>query len=870
MSVSPARWTTGVVRTKLSNGLTVLVQSDPTMPAVAVVTHVKAGFFDEPDRWVGISHVLEHMFFKGTPTRGVGQIAAETKSLGGYLNASTSYDATSYFVVLPASGFQAALAIQADALRNSVVDDAELKRELVVIIEEAKRKLDTPGAVAHERLHAILFDRHRIRRWRIGTEAELARYTRDDVVGYYRSRYVPERVTVAVVGNVGVDEALAAIEARYGDWASAPGAVDRSPEEPWRRGVRAELLEGDVRQTELAIGWRGVPPLDRAAAPLDLAAMVLSAGRGGWLYQRVRQPGLVTSVGAYHYSPTEVGVFTISVDVAPAQVVPALQAIGAEIARLRSAGPGAEDLARVKTVLTVQWARRLESVEGRATAFAGLEALGGFELLEDEFARLQAVTPAEVREVAERFLDPDSVAGVAYRPTGQGVALTVDALRTAFGAAPSANGHHAAAATLEVPAATRPIRRREEAGVTHLALPGVDVLLRPKRGVPLATLGGYRRRWHTEEREHAGLGALTVRAATRGAGPWSSSELALVLERLGGSLGANIGVDWWGYSASVAAENLGPAAAVLREVLESPTFDPAEVIRERDTLVEEAVQAADDMFRYPVQLALMAAFGSRDYGLPVKGLPDSLAGLSVEQVRDWHAGERARSRLAIVAVGDFETDRAADLLAGVFERLDPIPSGMVPPGPPPLIRPGTLVEPRAKSQTAIAMVFPGPARTAPTRYAAEVMSAITSGLAGRLFLALRDQRSLAYVVVMSSWQRARAGAILTYIATSPEREAEARDSMLVELDRLRSELVTEEELARAVRYLVGQVEVQRQTGSAIASELLDAWLVGTGLDELEDPTGGYRAVSRDDLRALAEACLSADQRAEGIVVGQKA
>ena len=870
MSVSPARWTAGVVRTKLPNGLTVLVQSDPTMPAVAVVTHVKAGFFDEPDRWVGISHVLEHMFFKGTPTRGVGQIAAETKSLGGYLNASTSYDATSYFVVLPASGFEAALAIQADALRNSLVDDAELKRELIVIIEEVKRKLDTPGAVAHERLHAILFDRHRIRRWRIGTEAELARYTRDDVVGYYRSRYVPERVTVAVVGNVGVDEALAAIESRYGDWAPSPGAVDRSPEEPWRRGIRAELLEGDVRQTELAIGWRGVPPLDRAAAPLDLAAMVLSAGRGGWLYQRVRQPGLATSVGAYHYSPTEVGVFSISADVSPAQVVPALEAIGAEIARLRSVGPNPEDLARVKTVLTVQWARRLESVEGRATAFAGLEALGGFELLEDEFARLQAVTPEDVREVANRYLDPESVAGVAFRPTGQGIALTPDALRVAFGTAPSANGNGSAAAALVVAPGQRSVRRREEAGVTHVALPGVDLLLRPKRGVPLVTVGGYRRRWTPEGREQAGLGALTVRAATRGAGPWSSADLALVLERLGGSLGANIGLDWWGYSASVAAENLGPAAAVLCHVLQSPRFEPAEVLRERDTLVEEAVQAADDMFRYPVQLALMAAFGARDYGLPVKGLPESLASLSVEQVRAWHAGERARSRLTVVAVGDFETDRAVELLAGVFHDLEAIPSGAVPPGPAPILAPGVLVEPRAKSQTAVAMVFPGPARTATTRYAAEVMSAISSGLAGRLFLALRDQRSLAYVVVMSSWQRAKAGAILTYIATSPERETEARESMLFELDRLRTELVSEEELARAVRYLVGQVEVQRQTGSAIASELLDAWLVGTGLDELEDPTGGYRAVSREDLRALAEACLAPDLRAEGIIVGQKA
>ena len=103
----------------LPNGLTLLVQEDRSAPAVAVVTHVKAGFFDEPDHWVGVSHVLEHMFFKGTARRGVGAIARETKSAGGYLNASTTYDHTSYFTVLPASGLAAALDIQSDALRNS-------------------------------------------------------------------------------------------------------------------------------------------------------------------------------------------------------------------------------------------------------------------------------------------------------------------------------------------------------------------------------------------------------------------------------------------------------------------------------------------------------------------------------------------------------------------------------------------------------------------------------------------------------------------------------------------------------------------------------------------------------------------------------
>src|ERR687894_3022312 len=149
LTTHPSRlWTKDVQREVLPNGLTLLVQPDHSAPVVSVVTHVKAGFFDEPDHWTGISHVLEHMFFKGTPRRGVGAIARETKAAGGYLNAGTGYDHTSYFTVLPASGLKTALEIQSDALLNSVIDEGELARELQVIIQEARRKRDTPGAVA--------------------------------------------------------------------------------------------------------------------------------------------------------------------------------------------------------------------------------------------------------------------------------------------------------------------------------------------------------------------------------------------------------------------------------------------------------------------------------------------------------------------------------------------------------------------------------------------------------------------------------------------------------------------------------------------------------------------------------------------------
>jgi zinc protease len=177
------------VRTVLPNGLTVLVRRSTSAPVVAIVTYVKAGYFDETDDVVGIAHVLEHMFFKGTERRGVGEIAKETKAQGGYLNAHTIYDHTAYYTVLPAASFAAGLDIQADAFANSIIDAGELAKELEVIIQEAKRKTDNPGAVTTETLYELLHDVHRIRRWRIGREPGLRALTREAMLSFYRRLY---------------------------------------------------------------------------------------------------------------------------------------------------------------------------------------------------------------------------------------------------------------------------------------------------------------------------------------------------------------------------------------------------------------------------------------------------------------------------------------------------------------------------------------------------------------------------------------------------------------------------------------------------------------------------------------------------------
>lgn len=862
------RWSAGVVREVLPNGLTVLVQRDDSAPVVAVVTHVKAGFFDEPDRWVGISHVLEHMFFKGTARRGVGAIARETKAAGGYLNASTSYDHTAYFTVLPAHGIAAALDIQSDALCNSTIDADELGRELRVIIQEAKRKLDNAGAVAYETLHEIMFDRHRIRRWRIGYEADLARFTREDLWGYYRSRYVPERTIVAIVGDVDPGLALRLAREAYGDWPAAPGASDPSPAEPPRREVRARTLRGDVSQAELAVGWRTVPPLHPDAAPLDVTAAVLAAGRGSWLQRALRETGIATSVSAYNYSPTELGVFGITAELEPQRVAPALTGIAEATARLGLVGPSDADLDRAKTLLLTRWARRLESMEGRAAALAAAEALESVAVLDREYAALAAVTAGDVRAAASRYLDPEAVSAVLYLPGERGAELTADAVARTFAVTALKPGV-APAGTAPAPRPPAAARGRTEAGVLHAPLAGADVLVRRKPGVPTVTLGLYVPRLEFDPPGQAGLGALTVRSALRGAAGLDAGGLAFAAERLGGSLGAGLSSDWLGVGLTVMADRLGDGAALVDAVYRSPTLADADVAAERDLLVAEARQVADDMFRYPFQLAFAAAFGDAGYGLPIGGLPETLAGLAGADARRFHERVLVGPRPVVVAVGDVDPERAAGVLAGVFDGLPARSAGAV---PAPLgwaldSRPVERVVPRDKAQTAVAMVFRGPDRRSPDRFAAEVWAGVASGLGGRIFEALRDRRSLAYTVLASSWQKGRAGALVSYIATSPEREAEARAAMLEELERFVREPVGPAELEQAVSYLSGQAEVRRQHATSVAAEILEAWLVGAGLAELQDPGAAYRAVSAEQVQALAAACLGRPGRAEGIVRG---
>jgi zinc protease len=859
-----------VHRTVLKNGLTVLVQHDRTAPVVAIVTWVKAGYFDETDDQNGLAHALEHMFFKGTSVRGVGQIAKETKALGGYVNAHTIYDNTVYYTVLPSSGFRKGLEIQADAYANSVIDAAELAKEMEVIIQEAKRKSDNPSAVATEKLYELMFDVHRMRRWRIGHEPGLRAFTREKMRSFYRNFYRPANTILSISGDVDPDAVLAEVTKLYGVFAAGGPQRDRGPHEPERSGFRYRELAGDIAQTQLVMGWRTPGTLDPDTPVLDVAAAVLGTGRASRLYRAVRERQLASSVGAYDYTPTELGVFVLSAEAEPEKAVSAARAMWHELRVLREQPVPSHELERVRRIFEARWVRRLETAEGRANHLAEWEALGDWRLGDQYFDRFMATDAAAIQNAVTKHLAPDKAAALVYRPEGTPViAADAAAMRSLLDC--GATERLSPIPTRESQPAARSGRatfEREEANVLVFRTGnGIPVLIRRKPGAAMAHVALYAAGGCVEERpELAGLTLLTARTMLKGTRNRSAEQIADDSEMLGTTISAVAGSDSFGWSFSVPKKRLDAALELLGDVVAKPTFPDDAIETERTVALSSISMLRDDMHRYPMKLAREAAFHGHPYGLSSIGTEESMRAITKKDMESWHDNRFLKSAAVIGIVCDLDPAEVADLVATHLAPLGlrETPRVEVPEW---TSTRKVVAETREKAQTALAVAFPAPARTDESRFAASLIATVASGLGGRFFDELRDRQSLAYTVQAGVSERRAAGMFVSYIATSPEKENVARDGLLAEFAKLRDVEVTEGEIARAKEYTVGSHAISQESGGAVLGELLDAWMFGSGLAEMERFEEKVRAVTAAQMRELAVRCFDPERRVEGIIRG---
>lgn len=852
--------TRDVRRVTLDNGLTVLVKENHTAPVAAALAHVNVGYFDEPDRWNGLAHVIEHMFFKGTRTRpGKEQVAEEVRAIGGSINAGTYYDETSYYIVVPSANVERAIEIQADTFLESLFDAEELAKEIEVIIQESKQKRDNPGAMALESMYAEAFDRHRIRRWRIGPDEVLRALRRDDLVAFIGQTYRPENIVLAVVGDVDTEAILRQVERCWG--AMPRGTLHRepSPQEPPRMEFRFRRMRADIQQKLVEFGFHAPPLLHPDCAPLMVLGSLLSDGRSARLYRALKEEQrLVNSVWAGYEGFADIGVFTMGAETIGDDPLPTERALFEQVGRIAAEPPGEDELLRVKTRIESRRVYGQEEVLGVARNLAAYQSLGDYRLADEMLAQLQAVTPGDVRRAAAEYLRPARATLLEYLPATADVPERPreEVLR--------------ALAEAEGPAASAPTVSAAE---TAPALPtvsalanGATLLYKGRRDLPVVALhvlfpGGKR----AETPADAGITNLMLKASLKGTKSYAAAEIAERVESLGSGIGLTLTPDYFGFSMKLLSDRVREGLSILREVISLPTFPPEEVEREKQSIYGEIRRQQDSMSARAIELFSVACFGEQAYGLPPSGIPEAIAALTPDDLRRWHARWTHSAGAVVGVVGDIAEEALLDCLG------DLIPAGTAPEagGPITPLPSGERVAQVARHQTASVLGFAGADAFNDDRHALDVLAEITSGLAGRFFQAVRGDNALAYAV--TSFHRARrdAGNFITYTATSPDREEMARDILLTECRRLAAEPVGERELADAKEAIRGEQAISLQGFGAQAAEMTVARLFGRPLDASERYLARVQQVTPRELQEVATRYLTPERYWLGVVRGEE-
>ncbi len=866
-----------VVKELLPNGLTVLIAEDHASPVVAINLLVRAGYFDEDDRVAGISHVIEHMFFKGTPDRPrPDQIATEIKSLGGELNASTYYDATNYHVVLPSANFRKALEIEADALMHPLVDPEELKREIEAVIQEGRRKMDTPAAFALEMLYRDAFTAHRMRRWRIGSEDGLRALTRDDLLAYFQDHYVPGRVILSIAGDVRAGEAGEAAHIYLGGMPGRTGAALGSPPEPPQSEFKFRRLGGDIKRANLLFGWHTPPILSDDDMALSVLAYLLGGGRSSRLFQAVKErAGLVDGIGASLESFRDLGILTVSAECDPAKTPEAIPAIQEEVERLRRNPPAHAEIERARTAIEYRHHLGRSEVLGRSSLLAYYESLGGFQLADEVVTRLQRVTEDDVRRVAETWLTLENATLLEYvpekdAPPARDRETVAAALRAARVTPEPAEESRRPAPVPAVKATAPRVRRESEShGVVRHRFDNGPVLLHEERhDLPLVTFCvAFRGGRSGEGRDNAGITKLMQSTMIKGSVNRDARQVATEIEGLGSAIERMMDEDYFGFSIGILSRCARRGFDILTDLIRRPAFRHEEIEKERALLLAAQESVKDQSLAYTFQLFRQAAFGSHPYSLPPFGLQAPVQSMKRENLVRWHRAVVRPASMVISVVGDIQEQEVLDLVGGSIADWSQEGFGDKDPGQ--LIAWGAseVVESRRRQQTAQVIGFPTPGLLTPERFSLDLVQSVTSGLGGRFFEEVRGKRGLAYAVHAFNFHRVSGGAFAVYLATAPKDEAEARRVLFQEIARLRREGPRGEEVERARHYLHGVHAIALQSNSQRAYRYADAEVRGTGMEAIHDYPDRIGAVGFEDVQDAIWRYLDPDRCAIGILRG---
>ena len=825
-SPSVRQWT-------LPNGLVILVEEDHSAPVASVQVWCEAGSITE-DRWMGagLSHMLEHMLFKGTSTRGPNEIAQAIQNAGGHINAYTSFDRTVYWIDGPATGVAVSIDILSDAMMNSTLPPEEYVKEQEVIRREFAMGRDDPDRMSSLMLFDAAFREHPYRHPVIGHQDIFDSLTRDDVMAYYKARYVPNNLFFVVVGDVDAQAVYEQLAAAFEKHPRQPLPPVYIPPEPAQFGRREHHLEFPTELTRLEIAWH-TPELTHPDVPaLDTLAMILGDGRSSRLYRRVREElALAHDIHAWCYTPGQPGLFGVEALLDPDKRDTTLREVFAALDDLKANGVTDEELSKSLRQALSGHFNNLATTRGRASDIGSNWLLTrNVNFTHDYLAALQRVTSADIVRVLQTYFTDRN--------------LTISSLNP-LGSLP----HPAKAAATSGDAMA--IRKFE-------LVNGLRLLVREDPRLPLVSMVAcFKAGILAETAETNGINRLFSRVLLKGTSTRSDEEIADQIESIGGGIGAESGNNSFGVSVKVMQPDLATGLELLADVLCNPMFPQHAIDREKEAQLASIKAEEEEPTIIGRNLMRRTLYAGHPFGLRSHGSPETVANLDRDQLLAFHRQYVAARNGVIAVFGAVKTEEVKALVEQIFAEL---PAGHAalenPPQPQPLAGSQCVEEFKAKEQAIVMVGFRGLDLFSPDRYTLELIEEACSDLGSRFFVRIREKLGLAYFVGASQVMGLVPGPFVFYLGTDPAKVETVKAEFMDEIHALATDGLSQDELTRAKAKVLGQEALRKQSNDGFAHACALDELYGLGFDEYTRLRARIEAVTIEDVNAVARRVFS--------------
>ena len=863
--------------TRLDNGLTVILRESHRAPVASFWVWYRVGARNEVPGITGISHWTEHMLFKGTPTFPPGTIFRTVNKHGGSLNGFTWIDYTAYFETLPASHILLGADIEADRMQHAVFDPAEVHGERTVILSEREGNENQPTFYLREEVNAAAFKAHPYGQGVIGFTSDLHQITRDDLYRHYRTYYVPNNATVVAVGDFDSHAMLAEIERRFGGIAQGDDPPPVRTQEPAQQGPRRITVRRPAPTATMLAVFHAPDAANPDTPALLVLDTVLSGGKspgfgggGGMgrssrLYRSLVASGLASSAGSSLGLTIDPYLFSVSATLIPTTEPARVEdVVRQELARLREEAVPADELARAVKQMRAQFAYAGESVASQAYWLGSLQTVAPEIDPDDLIERAARTTPDHLLRVARAYLDLEQATIGWLEPTAAaGGAASPDVHPVALRPHLFSDGHPDASGA---PAAPRlDLRTRRTAnGITLVGhhdptSRAIVVAVRLEAGA-------------IADGAVAGLARFTGQTMARGTARRSFAELNEELDGLGAAIGVGVGRDQVDVSGKALVEDADRLVELMAEVVLQPTFPPDEIERVREQSLTALRQLLNDtraQAEHGLHLALYPE--GHPYRHRALGTDQTLTAIRRDDLVAFHASHYQPDRAIVATSGGLPVEAAWELIEqhfGGWQTANPAPEVVIPSvdPPPALIRRDEQIP--GKTQADLALGLPTLMRHDPEYDALRMANLVLGrlGMMGRLGASVRERQGMAYYVYSSLEAGLGRGLWTAHAGVNPVNVDRALASIREEIERMRSGLVDEDELADARNYLIGSLPLGLESSDAIAGTALDIVFYDLGLDYIERLPERIDAVTREAMRAAVERYLLPERMAV-VVVG---